>query len=72
MSRSSASASPRVRAMMAAYEPGRWLRGICRNGVGRSLSVRTLWSAETPTISKSGPSDPRVRKVLPIAVWRGQ
>ena len=44
----------------------------CRNGVGASLSVRTLWSADTPTIWNSGPSQPRVRKVLPIALSPGQ
>jgi hypothetical protein len=42
MSRSSAFASPRVRAMIAAYGLGRWSSEICRNGVGGSLSVLTL------------------------------
>ena len=50
--------------MIAVYELGRWLRAMCRNGVGRSLSVSTLWSADTPTISNSGPSGPRVSEGL--------
>ena len=72
MSRSSVAGSPRVRAMIAVYEFGRWLREMCRNGVGASLSVRTLWSADTPTIWKTGPSDARERKVLPTALRPGQ
>ena len=48
------------------------MNAVCRNGVGGSLSVRTLWSAVTPTISNGGPAPARVRNILPIALWPGQ
>ena len=58
--------------MRLEYEFGRWIRETCRNGVGGSSTVSTLWSRLTPMISNDGPSEFRVRIVLPIALSFGQ